>query len=135
MSGIFGQIAGKLTGLAGAEGADAGAAEGALGELLGGQGGVAGLLQQFEGSGLGEHIRSWIGNGQNLPITAEQLQQALSNQQVQALVQKTGLPVGSLMAMLAKVLPNAVDQATPNGQVPAGGTATPSDTGSSTGPA
>lgn len=122
MSGILGQIVGGLTGGAGAGGVAGEAVQGALGELLGGQGGISGLLQQLEGGGLGEHIRSWVGTGQNLPISAEQLQQALSNSQVQALVQKTGLPVQSLMAALAHVLPQAVDQATPDGQVPSDGT-------------
>ena len=120
MSGIFGQIISKLVGGS----ADSGAVQGALQDLLAGQGGLNGLVQQFESSGFGGHIRSWIGTGQNLPITAEQLQQVLSNQQVQALVQKTGLPVDALMPILAKVLPHTVDQATPDGQVPASGAGT-----------
>lgn len=114
MSGVFGQLIGQFVG----ENADAGAVQRGLQDLLGGQGGLGGLVQQFENGGFGEQVRSWIGSGQNLPITADELQQVLSNQQVQALVQKTGLPIEALMPMLAKILPHAVDQATPGGQVP-----------------
>ena len=55
----------------------------------------------------------------NLPITAEQVQQVLSNDQVQAMVQRTGLPVDALLPLVAKVLPHAVDQSTPGGSMPA----------------
>ena len=62
-----------------------------------------------------------MGTGQNLPVSADQLHSALGGDQVAALAQQTGLPVGDLMGQLAQMLPQVVDQLTPNGQVPDGG--------------
>ena len=47
-----------------------------LGEVLGkgGQGGLSAIVAKLQQAGLGDQVKSWIGNGQNLPITAEQLQ-------------------------------------------------------------
>jgi uncharacterized protein YidB (DUF937 family) len=117
MSGILGFLVEQLTG---AEKDNAEGVHGAIQDVLGlnQAGGVAGLLEQFAANGMAEHVQSWIGTGQNLPITAEQVQQILSNDQVQAMVQRTGLPVEALMPLVAKVLPHAVDQATPDGSVP-----------------
>src|SRR6195952_1809473 len=52
-----------------------------LGEVLGqnGQGGLSTIVAKLEQAGFGAQVKSWIGNGQNLPITAEQLQQALGS--------------------------------------------------------
>ena len=66
-------------------------------------GGISGLAQQFAANGLGHLISSWIGTGQNLPITPEQLQSVLGSGQLQA-----------------QILPQIVDHLTPNGQVPQG---------------
>jgi uncharacterized protein YidB (DUF937 family) len=119
MSGLFGQILQGL-GLGGADHENAPAVHGALTDVLGlnSPNGVSDLLSRFGASGLGEHAQSWIGSGGNMPITAEQVQSVLSNDQVQGLIQRTGLPIAALMPLVAKILPHAVDQATPEGKVP-----------------
>jgi uncharacterized protein YidB (DUF937 family) len=53
--------------------------------------------------------------------TSEEVQSVLSNEQVQSLIQRTGLPVQALMPLVAKLLPHAVDQATPEGKIPESG--------------
>lgn len=65
-------------------------------------------------------IRSnpWIGNGQNLPITAEQLQQVLGSDVVKQLAARFNIPVDQLAKVLAQQLPAAVDHASPNGHLP-----------------
>ena len=91
----------------------------------GGGGGVAGglgsLLQQFEKAGLGHVVQSWVGSGQNLPISADQLQQVLGGDQVSAMAQQAGTSHGDLMSQLSQLLPQVVDQLTPQGQMPAAG--------------
>jgi uncharacterized protein YidB (DUF937 family) len=121
MSGLFSEI---LSGLSGSDQQNAAPVKNALTDVLGlnNPNGISGLISQFSNNGLGQHVMSWIGNGQNTPITAEDVQGVLSNEQVQALIQKTGLPVEALMPLVAKLLPHTVDQATPDGQVPQGGT-------------
>jgi uncharacterized protein YidB (DUF937 family) len=117
MSGLLSGLLGMLTG---ADKANADSTHGALQDVLGlnQPGGVASLVEQFTGSGMGQHVQSWVGNGSNLPITADQVQQLLSNDQVKALVDRTGLSTDTLLPLVAKLLPHAVDQATPNGSVP-----------------
>lgn len=118
MSGLLGALLGQLTST---EQNHAQNVHGALQDILGlnQPGGLANLIGQFASSGLATQVQSWIGTGSNMPITAEHVQQVLSNEQVQALVQRTGLPVDALLPLVAKLLPHAVDQATPDGTAPA----------------
>ena len=83
-----------------------------------GSGGLAGLVQSFEQNGLGGVVASWVGTGQNLPISAEQIQAVLGSEQVQAIAQKLGLSTDAAAQALAHVLPQAVDHVTPQGEVP-----------------
>ena len=91
-----------------------------LGEVLGkgGQGGLNAIVAKLEQAGLGEQVKSWIGNGQNLPITAEQLQQVLGSDTVKQLAARFNIPVDELAKVLAQQLPTAVDQASPAGKLP-----------------
>ncbi len=81
-------------------------------------GGLSGLLQNFHDKGLGELVTSWVGTGQNLPISADQIQHALGNEQVQQLAAKLGIPSGVVSSQLAQLLPTVVDKLTPSGEVP-----------------
>ncbi len=38
----------------------------------GSQGGLNAIVAKLQQSGFGDQVKSWIGNGQNLPITADQ---------------------------------------------------------------
>jgi uncharacterized protein YidB (DUF937 family) len=88
-----------------------------LSEVLGtgAQGGLSAIVAKLQQSGLGGQVSSWLGNGQNLPITADQLKQVLSNDQVKQLAAKFGIPVDQVLDVLAKQLPASVDHASPNG--------------------
>ena len=81
-------------------------------------GGISGLQQMFEQKGLGGVIASWIGTGQNLPISPDQLQNVLHSDALQNIVAKTGLDRTQVASLLSQALPHIVDQLTPNGQVP-----------------
>jgi uncharacterized protein YidB (DUF937 family) len=91
-----------------------------LGEVLGkgGQGGLSAIVAKLQQSGLGDQVKSWIGNGQNLSITAEQLQQVLGSDIVKQLAARFNIPVDQLARVLAQLLPAAVDNASPNGKLP-----------------
>lgn len=86
-------------------------------------GGLAGVLQNFHAQGLGDLASSWIGSGGNLPVSAEQIQSVLGNEQVQQFAQKLGISPDAASGHLAQMLPQLVDHLTPNGQVPQGGIA------------
>ena len=87
----------------------------------GGIGGLAGLTQLFTQNGLGNIVQSWIGTGQNLPITAQQLQQVLGNGTLQQMAAKAGMDQGQLAHELSQLLPHVVDHLTPGGALPTGG--------------
>ena len=77
-----------------------------------------GLVAALQKGGLGPQVQSWLGNGQNMPITADQLKAVLGNAQVQEFARHFGLPVDDMLAALAKFLPEIVDKASPNGTLP-----------------
>ena len=104
--------------------------DGLLGDVIGGQagsvigsvisehGGVSELVQQLQQGGLGEAVQSWIGNGGNLPISADDIKQALDPDTLAKLASQHGLSVDSLCQQLAAHLPKAVDHLTPEGAAP-----------------
>ena len=69
-----------------------------LGEVLGqgGQGGLSAIVAKLEQAGLGDQVKSWIGNGQNLPISAEQLQQVLGSDVAKQLAARFNIPLDQL---------------------------------------
>jgi uncharacterized protein YidB (DUF937 family) len=91
-----------------------------LSEVLGNgsQGGLNAIIAKLQQSGFGDQVKSWIGTGQNLPITAEQLQQVLGSDTVKQLAARFNIPVDQLGKVLAHALPTAVDHASPNGKLP-----------------
>jgi uncharacterized protein YidB (DUF937 family) len=91
-----------------------------LGEVMGtgNQGGLNAIIAKLQQAGLGNEVKSWIGNGQNLPITADQVKQVLGSDVVRQLAAKYNIPVDQISEVLAHQLPIAVDQASPNGKLP-----------------
>jgi uncharacterized protein YidB (DUF937 family) len=80
-------------------------------------GGLNALLDQLRRAGYESQVNSWLGRGPNEPITAQDLQKVIDNQQVRDLAAKLGIPVDQLFPTLAKTLPEAVDQHSPNGHL------------------
>ena len=90
-----------------------GLAQGAAG------GGLPALLQQLEAVGLGPEVQSWIGHGENLPVTPEQLGQAIPREHIEAWAKEANTTPEALLKVLAEALPELVHQATPEGKLPA----------------
>ena len=91
------------------------AADPQAGGLLGGLGG---LLEKLQQSGQGEVAKSWVGSGQNQPISPGQLGSALGPSLIKTLAEKTGMSEQDVSAQLSKMLPAFVDKLTPQGRVP-----------------
>ena len=81
-------------------------------------GGLSGLAQMFHNQGLGGIVSSWIGTGQNLPISQDQLQSVLHGEAFENVAAKAGLDPSQLTSMMTQLLPHVVDKLTPNGQMP-----------------
>src|SRR3954463_14078695 len=70
---------------------DLGGLAGALGGLLannGGAGGLGGLVSKFEQAGMGDVIGSWIGKGENQPVSGGQLENALGSDTIASIASK-----------------------------------------------
>ncbi len=114
---LFGQLAGQALSALESGGAQEG--DNALvqiaGNLIQQHGGVSGLLEKFNAAGLSEQMSSWIGNGENLPIDASQITQALGHGTLTEIAGKFGLPADQIAGSLAQLLPQLIDKMTPNG--------------------
>jgi uncharacterized protein YidB (DUF937 family) len=84
-------------------------------------GGLGGLVQSFEQGGMGDVVKSWVSTGQNLPISAEQIQAVLGGGKLQEIAAQLGVSPEQASGSLAELLPKVVDHLTPNGQLPEGG--------------
>ncbi|HUI60887.1 MAG TPA: YidB family protein [Steroidobacteraceae bacterium] len=109
----MGLLDGVLGGVVGAEMISA------VNGLIEKHGGVQGIVSQLEKQGLGPTVRSWVGNGPNQPISAEQVHQAFGPDTIRDLAGKLGFTPQDLAAKLAAVLPQAIDKLTPQGVPPA----------------
>jgi uncharacterized protein YidB (DUF937 family) len=78
-------------------------------------GGLDGLVQNFQQKGLGEVVSSWVSTGQNLPISADQINQVLGSDTVKNLAAKAGISPDQAGSQLAALLPGLIDKLTPNG--------------------
>jgi len=76
---------------------------------------LSGLVAALQNGGLDEQVKSWLGPGASLPVTAEQLRAVLGNAQVQDFARQLGLPVDQALKTMAQYLPEIVDKASPNG--------------------
>ena len=84
-------------------------------------GGLGGLMEKFNNAGMGDAAKSWVGTGENAPISGDQIGQVLGGDMMSDLAAKLGMSQGDAAGSLAQMLPGLIDQLTPNGQAPAGG--------------
>ena len=129
------KLGGLLNGLGGqpADGANPRQQSGGLGDMLGGLGGALGgasagsvlsgglgdLVDRFRQTGRGDKADSWINAGaDNAPVEASDLEDALGDETIAELTEKTGLSRAELLERLAKTLPGAINTMTPNGRLP-----------------
>jgi uncharacterized protein YidB (DUF937 family) len=80
--------------------------------------GLGGLIKQFQQKGLGDAVDSWVGTGKNKNVAPDQISVALGGDIVNELSRRTGLTRDQVVAELARMLPNVVDNLTPDGRLP-----------------
>jgi len=102
--GLFDQVGGIL----GGESGKLGQAQSVL-KWVEEQGGISALLDKFRQGGLSAVVESWVGNGNNQPISGEQIQSVLGIPAVAQLAEKLGIDASSASSMIAQYLPQVVD--------------------------
>jgi len=117
--GLFDEVAGGLLKkVFSGESAQAGLLEVVTDLLKGSEsGGLEGLAQTFNEKGLGDIMSSWIGTGENLPISPEQIREVLGSGQIQQIAEKLGVSPDEASSGLAEMLPQIVDKLTPGGSL------------------
>lgn len=85
-----------------------------------GLGGLGGLLGKLQQGGLADAAASWVGTGQNAPVSPGQLESALGPDLLGTLARQLGIGQQEVAGHLSKVLPQMVDRMTPGGQLPQG---------------
>ena len=102
---LINMVLGMVTGGGKAGGAQAG-------------GGLGDLIAQFQRSGMGDVVGSWVSTGENQPISPDQLGNVLGADKIAGMASQLGMNQGDLLGQLSQMLPQVVDKLTPNGQVP-----------------
>jgi uncharacterized protein YidB (DUF937 family) len=87
-------------------------------DLLSQVGGVSGLIGQLQAGGLADVVASWVGGGKPLPVSGEQLQQALGGDTLAQLAGRFGGDTQAVSNGLADLLPSIVGQLSSSGQMP-----------------
>jgi uncharacterized protein YidB (DUF937 family) len=105
--GGLGDILGGLLG---------GASSGAAGNVL--SGGLGDLIRQLDQSGQGDVARSWVGRGENRPISPNDLGKALGDDTVKSLAEQAGISQIDLLNGLSRQMPRVIDRLTPQGRLP-----------------
>jgi len=84
-------------------------------------GGLHGLVERFRSAGLEHIIQSWIAKGQNLPVSAAEIEQVFDDGHLAQLSEETGMLREDTVEQLSETLPGLIDSLTPQGTAPAHG--------------
>lgn len=86
-------------------------------ELFQQYGGLPGILQTLKAGGLEAQVDSWIGQGDNLQVSAQQVGAALGSSVLAGMAGKLNMTTDELSGKIAEYLPDVINQLTPNGVV------------------
>jgi uncharacterized protein YidB (DUF937 family) len=84
---------------------------------LASSGGIQKILDLLNKAGLTDKVKSWIGNGDNIPVSADEIKDALGTKILKPLSEKTGLDVSDIAQSITEILPDLINKFTPNGKV------------------
>jgi len=119
--GLLDQLAGTVMGATNAQQQDPVPQGNLIGGVMGmidSAGGLPALLQKLKDSGLQDQVASWIGTGANQPVSSDQIEQALGEDQIQQIAQQAGVAPEQATSGLAQLLPQVIDKLTPGGELP-----------------
>ena len=81
------------------------------------KGGLPGVLKLFEESGFIGKVRSWVSTGPNQPLNSVEALQLVGWPGILDMARKADFSVENLRERLARLLPIAIDRATPEGKL------------------
>jgi len=88
----------------------AGGIMGALSGMTGGNLDMGSLMGKLKEGGLGGQVDSWMGDGENEPVSAEQLKSALGEEEIAAASEKMGCDADTAAQKLSEAIPGLADK-------------------------
>ena len=103
----------------GGNNADSNAVQTALGSLLGNGDSpdFTSLLQGLQSGGLGDIAKSWLGDGDNAAISANQVKGLVDGDKLSQLASILGTDENSILSSLQETMPQMVDKASSGGSL------------------
>ena len=82
-----------------------------------GQANLGGLIGAMQGKGLGSVAESWLGDGKNEDISADQVRDVVGRDKVAAMATELNTDENSLLDSLKEVLPQIIDKSSSGGSL------------------
>lgn len=90
----------------------------ALSGLTSGEGlDLGGITEKLKEAGLGEQLGSWLGDGENAPVSADQITNAFGADKISEMAAKLGVDSGAAADTLSKVMPSLLDKMSSGGSL------------------
>lgn len=86
--------------------------------LIGGDNkGLGGLVEKFTAGGLGDVVSSWVGKGENKPVSADQISSVLGDGKIAEIAKNAGIDPKTASSKISEILPKVIDKLTPDGKI------------------
>ena len=112
-------ILNKLTGLL--KGTKKGGVAAVVEALIDQFGGIQPLVEKLQSSGVADQLSTWVGTGDNSPVSTAKIEDALGSDAISGVAQKLGIDKKEAAAKISVTLPKVIDRLTPAGKLPEGG--------------
>ena len=81
-------------------------------------GGLQKILGRLQAGGRADEANSWVSTGENKPVDAAAVREAIGDDEITSIATQLGVSEDEAAEAVARVLPDVVDQVTPQGQLP-----------------
>lgn len=83
-------------------------------------GGLQKIMGGLQAKGLTSEVDSWTGQGQNQPMTPDQVKEVLDDDELDQVAKEANVSKDEAADAISQLVPNLVDKISPNGQMPGG---------------
>lgn len=78
---------------------------------------LAGITDKLKEGGLGDQLSSWLGDGENAPVSADQITSALGADKISEMASRLGVDAGSAAEKLSQAMPSLLDKFSSGGNL------------------
>ena len=81
-------------------------------------GGIGGVLERFKNKGYSQQAASWVSTGENEELQPQAVNELMGTEELSRMSQQLGISQEEVSSGMAQILPEMVNQLTPQGGVP-----------------